>query len=194
MPSAVPTPEGTAPDLQTEPSAPSDWIVAIGKHRDKAAFAVLFTQFAPQVKAYFLRFGVLEERAEEFTQDTFLMIWRKADRFDPTQVSVAGWIFTIARNLRIDALRHERRPDPLPIAPPAPPPETPEQALGAKESRELMRGAMVRLPEAQAEVVRLAYFEEMSHSEIARILGLPLGTVKSRIRLAAAQLRAALSP
>ena len=169
----------------------ADLILAIASGRDRAAFAELFRHFAPRVKSYMLRLGAPPEMAEELAQETLLTVWRKAALFDPARAGASTWIFTIARNLRIDALRRERRPlidlpevDPEPEA-------TPDVLFDGAERDSRLRRAMTDLPPDQAEVVRLSFFEDKPHSEIAERLGLPLGTVKSRLRLALLKLRAA---
>ncbi|WP_411287189.1 sigma-70 family RNA polymerase sigma factor [Phenylobacterium sp.] len=171
---------------------PANWIVAIGRDRDRGAFASLFARFAPKLKSYLLRLGLSDQFSEELAQDTLLTVWRKAALFDPRRASAAGWIYAIARNLRIDMLRREHRPFDLRLAEPVEDAATPEQNLRAHEGELRVRSAMECLPREQAEVLRLAFFEEQSHTEIAERLSLPLGTVKSRIRRASAQLRTAL--
>ena len=171
--------------------APSEWILAIARRQDRTAFARLFERFAPKVKAYFVRMGLPAETAEELAQETLLAVWRKADQFDPSRAHAWSWIYTIARNLRIDLLRRERHPADLVLTPAVEPP-TPEQELGVLEGEARLRRAVRALPSDQAEVVRLAFYEEQSHSEIAAQLGLPLGTVKSKIRRATEKLRGAL--
>ena len=131
--------------------------------------------------------------AEELAQETFLMVWRKANQFDPTRASAGAWIYTIARNLRVDLLRRERHPDDGCIGEPPSAQRTPEDELKVLEAERRLRDAIENLPREQAEVVRLSYFEDQTHPEIADRLGLPLGTVKSRIRLASTQLRSTLA-
>jgi RNA polymerase sigma-70 factor (ECF subfamily) len=177
-----------------EDSDPSEWIVAIAAHRSREGFALLFGRFAPRVKSYLLKLGCKPELAEELAQETLLTVWRKAGYFDPARASASTWVFTIARNLRIDALRRERHPDDL-IDEPALIPEQdirPDEALSANEREERLRLALKTLPEEQAEVVRLSFFHDKAHAEISADLGLPLGTVKSRLRLAMVRLRAQL--
>lgn len=169
-------------------------LLAVGRERDRTAFATLFDHFAPRIKAYLIRLGATRAQAEDLAQEAMLIVWRKADLFDPAKASASTWLFTVARNLRTDALRRERRPefdpdDPAFVADPEP------QADGAmiREETELrVREAMTFLPAEQAEVVRLSFFADKPHSIIAAELGLPLGTVKSRLRLAMARLRTAL--
>jgi RNA polymerase sigma-70 factor (ECF subfamily) len=184
-----------AVEIQTpEDGDPSAWIVAIANDRSRNAFALTFARFAPRVKSYLLKLGCKKELAEELAQETLLTVWRKASYFDPARASASTWIFTIARNLRIDALRRERHPDDL-IDEPAllPEPETPpDEALSGSEREQRLRRALKTLPEQQAEVVRLSFFHDKAHAEISADLGLPLGTVKSRLRLAMVRLRAQL--
>jgi len=173
---------------------PSAWIVAIATDRSREGFALLFARFAPRVKSYLLKLGAKPELAEELAQETLLTVWRKATYFDPSRASASTWVFTIARNLRIDALRRERHPDDLIDEPDLMPAEEvrPDEALSANEREARLRTALKTLPEEQAEVVRLSFFHDKAHAEISADLGLPLGTVKSRLRLAMVRLRAQL--
>ena len=138
-----------------------------------------------------LRGGANAAQAEELAQETLLTVWRKADRFDASRATAAAWIFTIARNLRIDRLRREWRDTPGDGEIPEVADETaaPEVALSANERDARVRAAMTQLSAEQNKVIELSFFQEMPHAEIARALGLPLGTVKSRIRLAMNRLR-----
>jgi len=186
----------------TEPQRPADLasdgarfatlIVAVAARADRQAFAALFDHFAPRVKSYMLRLGADPEAAEELAQETLLTVWRKAAAFDPARAAASTWIFTIARNRRIDALRR-MRPD-LPEDPveAASAPERPDGLLVAVQDEARVRAALAALSEDQAEVVRQSFFADRPHSEIAEALGLPLGTVKSRLRLALARLRTLL--
>ncbi len=169
-------------------------VQAIAAHQDRTAFAALFSYYAPRVKAYLVRLGCPDGQAEELAQETMLAVWRKAGRFDPAKAAPGTWIFTIARNLRIDQVRRERRPELDPDDPALVPASTPEAdlVLQAKEHHALVHNALQALPPDQARVIALSFFEDKPHGEIAGELGLPLGTVKSRIRLAFARLRAAL--
>ena len=160
--------------------------------KDNAAFAALFEFFAPRIKAMMMRGGVAESQAEVLAQETMLTVWRKADLYDPKMGSAAAWIYTIARNRRIDQARSAQR------APPEASEEEvdqvdeqplPDETLVAAEISEKVRGAMKLLSEEQQEVLRLSYFEDLSQSEISQVLGLPIGTVKSRTRLAFRRLR-----
>jgi len=168
---------------------------AVAIERDRSAFAALFGHFAPRVKAFLARSGLADQLAEEIAQETMLTIWRKASYFDPGRAGVSTWIFTIARNQRIDRLRYEqlratdRSPDPS--EEPDPPPSSEEITL-ATEREERVRSALAALTQEQALIIHLSFFEEKPHAQIARELGIPLGTVKSRARLAFDRLRVLL--
>lgn len=180
-------------DAATERAGAEDarLILAIAERADRAAFARLFEKYAPRVKSYLLRQGAPAETAEELAQETLLTVWRKAALFDPARAGASTWIFTIARNRRLDVLRRERRPVIEPGAEEAADEPLPDALLAAAQRDARLRAAVAALPPDQAEAVRLAYFQDKPHAEIAQELGLPLGTVKSRLRLALARLRAA---
>lgn len=167
---------------------------AIAADRDKAAFSELFDYFAPRIKAYLQRLGMEPSQAEELTQEVMIVLWHKAGLFDASRSSLATWLFRVARNRRIDALRRDRSGTldendpslhPMPV-------ELPEEAIAAEQRDERIRRAMATLPPEQLELVRMAFFLGHSHSRIAEETGLPLGTVKSRIRLAFGRLRSVL--
>jgi len=170
----------------------TDCILRIRDHRDRAAFAALFRHFAPRVKAFLMRSGADPGLAEECAQEVMATLWQKAHLYDPARASAATWIFTIARNRKIDALRRIRRPEPedLPWGPENEPDQADALAL-QQESRKLEE-AITALPAKQRELIEKAYFGDLSHSEIAAETGLPLGTIKSRIRLALDRLRHAM--
>lgn len=161
---------------------------------DRQAFAVLFAHFAPRVKSYMLKLGTNDSLADELAQETLLTVWRKAGQFDRAKASPSTWIFTIARNLRIDAFRKISRPELDPNDPALVPDheEPQDDRVVRLQQAEKVRDAMGLLNEEQSEVVRLSFFEDMSHSAIAEHLGLPLGTVKSRLRLAFSKIRDAV--
>lgn len=170
-------------------------IEAVAATRDRDAFARLFEHFAPRLKAYLVRAGAPPGAAEDFAQDAMLTVWRKADLFDPRRASAATWIFTIARNRRLDALRRESRPLPAPeMSLALEEPEQPDALVSEAEEAARLNAAMSELPPEQLDLLRLAFFQGDAHSEIARKLNLPLGTVKSRIRKAMIKLRIALEP
>jgi len=186
---------GGGSGMQREGSGrdPSELIGAIADRRDRAAFAVLFGIFAGRIKSLAMRMGGSAESAEELAQETMLMVWRKAHYFDPDRASASAWIFSIARNLRIDRLRRDRRGRLSAVyelleerdedA------ERPDRAVDALERDNRVRAALSALTPDQVRVVQLSFFEDRAHAEIAGLLGIPLGTVKSRIRSALRRLR-----
>jgi len=159
--------------------------------QDKQAFAELFEYFAPRLKSVLLRSGTDYQTAEELAQEAMLSVWRKSHLFDPAKASASTWVFTIARNLRIDRFRRERRPELDPNDPSlVPEAESPvDDQLHAQDRGKRIRECLDELPLEQQEVVRLSFNEGLTHQEIADRLELPLGTVKSRIRLSFAKLR-----
>lgn len=166
-------------------------IEAIALRRDRDAFTQLFEFFAPRVKSLMIRSGSVPAQAEELAHDTLLAVWHKAHLFDPAGASASGWIYKIARNLRIDAIRRERR-DALIVVDRSDVPEESAQPLNIVVSREeesRVRAAVALLSEEQQKVIALSFFEDRPHAEISRLLSLPLGTVKSRLRLATKRLR-----
>jgi RNA polymerase sigma-70 factor (ECF subfamily) len=173
-----------------------DWgemLRRVAEAQDSEAFAALFAHFGPRVKAYLIKSGADAASAEECAQDVMVTVWRKAGQFDPARASAATWIFTIARNRRIDMLRRDKRPEPedLPWGPEAEPDQ--EDALALQQESAQLAVALQDLPEAQRSMIERAYFSDLTHSEIADATGLPLGTIKSRIRLALERLRHSLN-
>jgi RNA polymerase sigma-70 factor (ECF subfamily) len=173
-----------------------DWVDLLARVReqgDRAAFAQLFRHFAPRVKAFLRKAGASDSLAEECAQDVMATVWQKAHLFDPARASVSTWIFTIARNRRIDALRKARRPEPEDLS--WGPEEEPDQAdlFEMRQENQRLGQALSQLPDAQRVLIERAYFGDLSHTEIATETGLPLGTIKSRIRLALERLRRQMS-
>ena len=164
----------------------------IRDHKDRAAFAELFEHFAPRVKGFLIKSGADSTLAEECTQDVMAALWHKSHQFDPARASVATWIFTIARNRKIDILRRQRRPEPEDLT--WGPEAEPDQAdiINLQQEAHLLGNALKELPAAQRDLIDKAYFGDLTHSEIAAQTGLPLGTIKSRIRLALERLRHAM--
>lgn len=160
---------------------------------DREAFAVLFARFASKVKAYLLRLGAPPAVAEDLAQEAMLSLWRRASSYDPAKAKASTWIFVIARNAWIDRLRREKVElayrDSLIVSEESDG-EAPDDAAIREQTEQEMRAALDQLSEEQRQVVRLSFFEERPHSEIAEQLNLPLGTVKSRLRLALIKLRA----
>lgn len=177
---------------RTKVTGETDWadlMLSVRDRADRAAFAGLFRHFAPRVKAFLMKSGSDAAMAEECAQDVMATLWHKAHLYDPERASVATWIFTIARNRRIDAIRKARRPEPEDL--PWGPEHEPDQAevVALRQETEKLGQALALLPEKQRELIEQAYFGDRSHSEIAAETGLPLGTIKSRIRLALERLR-----
>ena len=169
-----------------------DWVallVAVRDGQDKVAFAALFRHFAPRIKAFLMKSGANAALAEECAQDVMATLWQKAHLFDPARASVATWVFTIARNRRIDALRKSRRPEPeeLPWGPEAEPDQA--EVMEMQQETDRLGVALAQLPAKQRALIERAYYGDLTHSEIAAETGLPLGTIKSRIRLALDRLR-----
>lgn len=173
-----------------EPHAQNELLIAVATG-NKTAFSALFHHFAPRVKALLIQAGAQAAVADEIVQDVMLTVWRKAGEYDPARASAAAWIFTIARNRRIDLLRHERRPEIDPNDPELRPadPEDAETALQRAQIGERLRNAIGSLPREQEEALAATFFNDRSYGDYAAQSGLPLGTVKSRLRLAMARLR-----
>jgi RNA polymerase sigma-70 factor (ECF subfamily) len=169
-------------------------LVAVAQHRDVEAFETLFRHFAPRVKAYMARQARDSQLAEELMQETMMMVWNKAALFDPERGNVSAWIFTIARNLRVSAYRKAKRPEFDPTDPAFVPDDVApaDEELESRQEAERLHKAMQDLPKEQMELLQRSFFHEVPHSALAKEFNLPLGTIKSRIRLAFAKLRAAL--
>lgn len=169
-------------------------IEQISRERSKAAFKRVFAFFAPRIKAYLKRQGLDEAAAEDLTQEVMLSVWHRAAQYDPTRANLSTWIFTIARNKRIDLLRRQARPELDPADPTVATVEhvDGESHLVEQQDAAQIRAAIDRLPAEQKRLVQIFYFDDKPHTAIAEELGLPLGTVKSRLRLALEKLRGSL--
>lgn len=177
----------------------NEWMRAVATSSDRLAFAALFRHFAPRLVSYLRRSGSPDAQAEELVQETMVILWRRAATFDPAKAQLSTWLFTIARNVRVSHLRRLATGQDPATADPAhewdADLQTADQSLGpddqllAVQRERGVRRALSALPSDQAQVLRLSYFEEQPHAKIAEELGIPLGTVKSRIRLAVAHLR-----
>jgi len=192
------TPAAETTATRQGPEGPSDetLLARVARDRDRAAFVALFHRYAGRIKGFLIRTGADPGLAEEAAQEVMVTLWRRAETFDPDRAAATTWIFTLVRNKRIDFLRRagrtggevaggEFQPEPVPSA---------ESELAGTERDALVREALSTLTEDQREAVRLSFFAGLSHGDIARDLGVPVGTVKSRLRLAFARLRARLGP
>jgi len=170
-----------------------DWMIAVARQQDRAAFASLFEHFAPRLKGWLWRTGSSSVEAEEIAQDAFVIVWRKAAQFDPARASVGSWLFTIARNLRIDRRRaiHDTWTslDDVEAQAVADDGAGQDEALNRRQHDERVRSAVAGLTPDERVLIQLSYYEDMSHARIAAQLKIPLGTVKTRLRRAAACLR-----
>ncbi len=175
----------------------SEWdrlLLRVGNNRDRSAFEKLYEHFAPRLKSFLLRIGSDVSSAEEICQESMIMVWRRAETFNPDSAGASTWIFTIARNKRIDKLRKDNRPlpdlnDPSFFQMPV---DKSDDILERVEEEQKIKNALKNLPLEQAKLILSAYYEEKSHRKIADETNLPLGTVKSRIRLAINRLRSQL--
>lgn len=166
-------------------------VARIAQDGDREAFVLLFDHYAPRVKALLVRTGTNPVAAEELAQETLLAVWRKAHLFDPTRASAAAWIFTIARNLRIDSIRRsDRAVYAEDQAPPGDDPPQPDTILAGVQDGQRVRAAMASLNPDQAQAIEMAFFHEQTHTQISQALGVPLGTIKARIRFGMMKLRA----
>jgi RNA polymerase sigma-70 factor (ECF subfamily) len=175
----------------TRTTALDDLLIAVGAKHDGQAFAVLFNHFRPRVQSQLVRFGLAPVAAEDVAQDVMETIWSKAHLYDPRKSGATTWVQQIARNRSIDLKRRCREfsvaeedfhdiPDPAVAN---------DDCLDAAQREARVRVALDALPGEQLTLVQLAFFEGLSHSTIARRMNLPLGTVKSRLRLAFVCLR-----
>ena len=167
----------------------NECIDKVGKSQDKEAFRSLFKHFSPFLKAFLIKSGgVTPENAEELVQETMIKVWRKAPSYSSAQASASTWIYTIARNTRIDWLRKQNRQNPDLLHAEDLYDErdnpTPLSSLSQIRTKKLISEQLSQLPVEQAEVLQLMYFQGQSGQQVANTLALPLGTVKSRIRLA----------
>ncbi len=164
-------------------------MLAVRDSRDRVAFAELFDHFAPRLKGFIMRSGTGSGQAEEIVQDVMLTVWRKADQFDPERAQVSAWIYQIARNRQIDVIRKENRPMPEELGEdPSAEPEA-SQILAVDQEVGQLKQALTRLKPDQRDIIEKAYMGELTHQEISAQTGLPLGTIKSRIRLGLERLR-----
>jgi len=170
-------------------------ILAIAEQKDRKAFIALFEYYAPRVKSFLMRGGLSDDIADELAQDTLLSVWEKSAGFDPDKASASTWIYTIARNKKIDYMRREFRPAPDKDDPALSraEPDAPDLQITNDEQADMVEAAMEGIPDEQRNLLEKAFFEDKTHKQIATETGLPLGTVKSRIRLAMDRMRHALA-
>ena len=188
-------PSSASPGQAGVPARLNALLTSLGAARDEAVFAELFEFFAPKLKGFFVRSGAEEAMADDMMQETMLLVWRKAHTFKPEIAGASTWIFTIARNHRIDRLRRERRFAPLDESVREEEDTEATQADDAVQTSQtelLLHRAIGELPPDQVDVIQLSFFEHRTHSEIAERLKLPIGTVKSRLRLAFGKLKSSL--
>ena len=186
---------GGGPSATTRCGTMADLLRRVAERADPAAFRELYQAYGPRVKAYMMRQGADAATAEDLAQETLLTVWRKAALYAGDRGSMTTWIFTIARNLRIDRLRREMPWQELPegrLAEQAASEAQPDEQIAEKQRQVRVQAALAELPPDQHQVVALAYLQGLSHSDIAARLGVPLGTVKSRMRIAYRRIRAAL--
>ena len=185
---------GSSNDNQNNLSEWDRLLLRVGSDRDRSAFKKLYEHFAPRLKSFLLRIGSDLSAAEEICQESMIMVWRRAETFNPESAGASTWIFTIARNKRIDKLRKDNRPLPdlndpsffqIPV-------DKSDDILQRVEEEKKIKNALKNLPPEQAKLILSAYYEEKSHRKIADETNLPLGTVKSRIRLAINRLKTQL--
>lgn len=167
----------------------TNWMLAVRDARDKAAFGRLFDYYAPRLKGFVMRTGTGSAQAEEIVQDVMLTVWRKAHLFDPQRAQVSSWIYQVARNRQIDIVRRESRPVPEELKPPESTEEDASQIIALDQEAQKLRQALASLKPGQREMVEKAYLGDLTHAEIRAETGLPLGTIKSRIRLGLEKLR-----
>lgn len=174
----------------------SQLLTEVGQNKSRAAFAQLFKHFAPLLKSFAQanrHSGALPGMAEDLVQEVMIKVWQKASGFNPEKASATTWIYTVARNCRIDMLRRKSNTQHLPLENEdfwhEPDEETPVSLLRQKRFEEQIKSSLGQLPREQSEILRKVYLEGKSHFEASNELDLPLGTVKSRVRLALQKLQ-----
>ncbi len=183
-------------DPNSEDQVARRLIHSVAKNLDREAFAGLFDTFSPRLKSFMIRKGASPDMAEDLVQETMISVWTKAGLYDPSKGSVLTWVFTIARNLRIDRIRKESSRPLAELGDYDAPSDEPgsDEVLARKQEAQTVALALAEIPVEQKAVLLLSFVEDVSQSEIARRLNLPLGTVKSRMRLAYDRLRKSLEP
>ncbi|WP_380057599.1 sigma-70 family RNA polymerase sigma factor [Falsihalocynthiibacter sp. SS001] len=177
----------TTPPVDISPQ--TTLMLAVRDQRDREAFASLFDFFAPRLKSFVMRYGVPSGQAEEVVQEVMLAVWSKAEQFDPHRAQVSSWVYQIARNRQIDLLRRENRPMPEELREDPDVEPDASQVLAVDQETEHLKRALSALKADQRDIIEKAYFGELSHQDLSDQTGLPLGTIKSRIRLGLERLR-----
>lgn len=176
------------PDAQAV-SEQTTWLIAVRDHKDRAAFSALFDFYGPRLKAMLIRAGTRGDRADDIVQDVMLTVWRKSDQFDPARAPASAWIYRIARNRHVDILRKENRPVPEELHLADSHQDDADLSLALQQEAARLKSALAALSPDQREMIEKAYLGDLTHEDIRRQTGLPLGTVKSRIRLGLERLR-----
>lgn len=180
-------------NAKSQPTA-EQLICNIACNNCRDSYKILFCQFAPKIKSFMIGQGVKANEAEDIAQDAMLKVWLKAKTFDPEKAKASTWIFTIARNLRIDSIRKQQRQDRFnnEVQPESYEADTDEKMIAAQSAIQVKQ-VINQLPPDQLQVLKLSFYEDLSHSQIAQSLSIPIGTVKSRLRLALGRLKAVKS-
>ncbi|MBR73292.1 MAG: RNA polymerase subunit sigma [Rhodospirillaceae bacterium] len=162
----------------------------IANSRDKDSFAKLFDFYGPKIKSFALKLGAEKSIADDILQETMVAIWRHAHLYNKSKGSLSTWVYTIARNKRYDILRRSNRPEPDPLDPSFQGRQaTPDEEVEKLREENMLRNAINNLPVEQAKIVRMSFYEGKTHQNLSEELNLPLGTVKSRLRLAIKKIR-----
>lgn len=176
-------------------------LVEVGTSQDRSAFAQLFEHYAPLLKSFAQasrQDGWFPGLAEDLVQEVMIKVWQKAGGYNPQKASATTWIYTVARNCRIDMLRRKCNTQHLPLENEdfwhEPDEATPVSLLRQKRTEEHVKLSLEQLPQEQDEILRKVYLEGKSHTEASQELDLPLGTVKSRVRLGLHKLQILVAP
>lgn len=175
-----------------------DWSEVLNRiavERNRQQFSALYDHFAPLLKSYLIGRGASAAIAEELLQETLLQVWHRAHLFNAQRGNAATWIYRVARNKYYDYLRHQRladRPPPEPDPSEAETERQTEREIESELDSQLLNNTLQQLPSRQAQVLYMSYYQGKSHAEIAQSMDIPLGSVKSTLRLAFEKLRSCL--